>query len=122
MKPNKRFKYYNDVFSGLTRSKQVKTQDPMVNCLITYNSKSAVTITKKNDHVSLIHQFSLETCAKTFEEQVGGRKNEDDEFISYIKCNEIEQNPDGTIFAVCYLDDGRFYLRIFFGYGPEKRT
>ena len=53
-------------------------------------------------------------------EEIGGRRNENDELISYIKCNEIEQNPDGTIFAVCYLDDGRFYLRIFFG--QEKKT
>lgn len=38
VKPNKRFKYYNDVFSGLTRSKTVKTQDPMVTVLISYDS------------------------------------------------------------------------------------
>lgn len=119
VKPNKRFKYFNDVFSGLTRSKQIQTQDPMVSCIITLNSKSAVAITKKSDRLHTIYQFSLETTEMTFIETVGGKKNEYGEDISYIKCNEIEQNETGDLFAVCYLDDGHFYCRMF---GQENRT
>ena len=119
VKPNKRFKNFNDVFSGLTRSKQVKTQDPMISCIISYNSRSAITITKKSDRVHYVHQFSLETCEMTFMEKYGGRKDEFGEDISYIKCNEIEQNVSGTQFACCYLDDGHFFCRLF---GEMNRT
>ena len=55
----------------------------------------------------------------TFIETVGGKKNEYGEDISYIKCNEIEQNETGDLFAVCYLDDGHFYCRMF---QQENRT
>lgn len=48
----------------------------------------------------------------TFFERVG-RKDEYGNNISYIKCNEIEQNSSGTQFACCYLDDGHFYCRMF---------
>ena len=48
IKPNKRFKNFDDVFSGLTISKNVATQYPVVSVLMTYNSKSAITVTKKN--------------------------------------------------------------------------
>lgn len=43
----------------------------------------------------------------TFEEKIGGK------FENYIKLKEIEQNSDGTIFAVAYLDDGLFKVRTF---------
>jgi hypothetical protein len=46
VKPNKRFRYFNDAFSGLTRSKNIKTKYPIITCIMTYNSKSAITITK----------------------------------------------------------------------------
>lgn len=49
LKPNKRFKNFNDVFSGLTKSKNVVTSYPIVSCIITYDSKSAITVTCKSD-------------------------------------------------------------------------
>ena len=114
VKPNKRFKYFNDAFSGLTRSKNVKTKYPIINCIMTYNSKSAITITKKDDREHIIHQFDLNTYEQTFEEVIGGIED-----VSYIKMSEIEQNSDGTRFAVAFLDNGHFKLRTF---GSENRT
>ena len=84
IKPNKRFKNFNDVFSGLTRSKNVMTQDPIIYCMITYNSVSAITVTKKNDREHNVHQFNLETFMPTFEEKFGGIDD-----VSYIKMNEV---------------------------------
>lgn len=49
VKPNRRFRNFNDVFTGLTRSMNVVTHFPLVSVMITYDSKSAVTVTKKND-------------------------------------------------------------------------
>lgn len=47
--PNKRFKHFNEMFSNLTKSKNVITMYPIITCVITYNSKSVVTVTKKSD-------------------------------------------------------------------------
>lgn len=52
-------------------------------------------------------------------EKIGGKINDYGDQISYVKCNEIEQNQTGKLFAVCYLDNGYFYLRIF---GQENRS
>jgi preprotein translocase subunit YajC len=49
VKPNKRFKNFNDIFSGLTRSKNVITNCPLVACIISYDSRSAITVTKEDD-------------------------------------------------------------------------
>ena len=84
MKPNKRFKNFNDAFSGLTKSKNVVTAYPIVSCIITYNSKSAITVTCKSDREYIVNQYSLETYAKTFEEHFGGKDD------SYIKLKEVE--------------------------------
>ena len=72
VKPNKRFKNYNQLFSGLTKSKNVPTMFPLVTCMITYDSLHAVTVTKKDDHEYYVKQYSLETYALTFEEKIGG--------------------------------------------------
>ena len=113
VKPNARFKNFNDLFSGLTKSKNVSTTFPIVNCCITYNSKSAITVTMKDDREYYIKQHNLETYVTTFEEKIGGHPD------SYIKCKEVEQNAEGNLFAVTYLDDGKFRLRTF---GEKERT
>ena len=84
IKPNKRFKNFNDVFSSLTKSKNVVTKHPIVDCIITYNSKSAITICKKNERESHIDAYSLETYQVTFHEVVGGLED------SYIKIKEVQ--------------------------------
>lgn len=75
--------------------------------MLTYNSKSAVTVTMKNDREYLIRQYNLESYCVTFEEKVGGLEQ------SYIKLKEVEQNATGEKFACVYLDDGVFYIRTF---------
>ena len=84
IKPNKRFKNFNDVFSGLTRSKNVMTQDPIISLLMTYDSVSAITVTKKNDREHWVHMFNMESMEMTFEACYGGIDE-----VSYIKMNEI---------------------------------
>lgn len=86
IKPNKRFKNYNDIFSGLTKQKNVVTLYPIVSVMITYNSVSAVTVTKQNDRAYYIKQYSLESYKMTFEEKIGNGVS------SYIKIKEVEQN------------------------------
>jgi hypothetical protein len=90
VKPNKRFKNFNDLFSGLTKSKNVPTLYPIINCCITYNSRSAITVTIKSDREYWIKQYNLENYNITFEEKIGGLPD------SYIKLKEVEQNAAGN--------------------------
>lgn len=62
----------------------MKTKYPIIDCIITYNSRSAITVTKKDDREHIINQYSLETYEMTFEEKIGGSDD------SYIKVSQIE--------------------------------
>ena len=107
VKPNKRFKNYNDLFSGLTKSKNISTKYPVISCMITYDSTMAITVTQKDDREYYVHLFSLETYALIFDMKIGGKPD------SFIKLKEVEQNSTGKEYAIAYLDDGKFYLRTF---------
>lgn len=74
---------------------------------MTYNSRSAITVTKASDREYWVNQYSLESNQMTMEEMVGGEPD------SYIKLKEVMQNKEGTQFAIAYLDDGNFKLRTF---------
>jgi hypothetical protein len=71
---------------SLTRSNKVETMYPLVNCIITYDSKLAITVTKKSDREYYVKHYSLETYNQSFEEKFGGLPE------SYIKMKEIAQN------------------------------
>lgn len=57
--------------------------------------------------------YCLQSYELTFEEKVGGDPSQ------YIKLKDIEQNPQGNLFAMAYFDDGKFRIRTF---GRESRT
>lgn len=107
VKPNIRFKNFNDLFSELTNNKNIVTLFPIVTCIITYDSSSVITVTKKNDRLYFVKMYSLQTYAQTFEEKYGNDRD------SYIKLKEVEQNEAGTQFAIVYMDDGVFKIRTF---------
>ena len=107
VKPNAAFRYFNDQFANLTQSKSVVTKWPLVSCMISYNSKLAVTVTKKDEREYFVKMYDLITFKQTFEEKIGGLDE------SYIKLKEVEQNETGTFFAIAYADDGYFRLRTF---------
>jgi hypothetical protein len=81
--------------------------------IINYTSTVAVAILKKNDHQSFVHMYSLSTHHLVFKEAIGRGIH-----TQCIKCNEIEQNSAGNKFAICYMDDGKFFVRVF---GMEQR-
>jgi hypothetical protein len=106
------------VFDNLIKQIQVKTMYPICSMIITYDSTKAVTVTKANDREYFVKMYDLEMKGDdlplpTFEERVGGGLD------SYIKLKEVEQSSNGKKFAVCYNDDGLFYLRTF---NKETRT
>ena len=91
----------------MTKYRNVTTLYPIVSCMITYNSVSAVTVTKKDDREYWVKMYSLKTYELTFEEKVGGSKED------YIKLKEVEQNAEGDYYAIAYHNDGNFFVRTF---------
>ena len=51
--------------------------------------------------------YDLNSLEQVFAEKIGGKPE------SYIKCKEVEQNDEGTMFAAVYINDGYFRLRVF---------
>jgi hypothetical protein len=74
---------------------------------ISYDSTRAITITKKDDKEFWVKMYDLETYEQTFEEKIGGLPN------SYIRTKEVEQNATGKKYALVYIDDGNFKMRVF---------
>lgn len=112
-KPNLQFKSYASLFKNLTKEKKVPTMYPIVTCMITYDSTRAITVTKKDDREFWVRMYDLETYEKTFNEQIGG------EPTSFIRLKEIEQNYAGNKYAMIFIDDGKFRMRVF---GKTERT
>ena len=55
-----------------------------------------------------MHLYDLRTNELAVEVPIGtGNANQ------CIKCNELEQNEDGSYFALPYMDDGKFYVKTF---------
>jgi hypothetical protein len=106
-KPNSRFNRYKDLFNNLVNNKVVPTMYPIQSVIITYNSKYAVTVTKKDEKEYWVKMYSLSTYDLAFEEQIGGQDDD------YIKLKEVEQNNKGDKFAMVYFNDGLFKLRTF---------
>ena len=96
----------------MTKSQEVECEHPILSCIISYDSTLAILVLEKDDREVWIEMYSLANCDKTFSEKIGGLKD------SYIRCKEVEQNSGGNKYAVVYVDDGKFRLRVF---GKEQR-
>jgi len=112
-KPNPRFKNHKELFNNLLKSTDVTTMYPICSVIISYDSTRAITVTKRNEKEYYIKMYDLESYLLTFEEKIGGEPD------NYIKLKEVEQNSNGSKYAVAYFDDGKFRLRSF---GKESRT
>jgi hypothetical protein len=83
VKPNERFKNYRDCFNKLTVSENVPTMYPIVSVAISFDSKVAITITKRNEREYWIKMYSLKEYTQVFGEMIGGGSDQ------YIKVKEI---------------------------------
>ena len=105
-KINKSFKSYASCFNNLVKTKNVVTKFPLVSVMITNNSKYVITVTKEDDTMSYVKMYELGSYNLAFEEKVGCPN-------SYIKCKDVEQDDTGTKFALAYLNDGNYRIRVF---------
>ena len=69
---------------NMTKSMNVMTMNPLVHIMMTYNSKYAVTVSKKSNREYWVKMYDLETYKMVFDEKVGGNPED------YIKLKEVE--------------------------------
>ena len=74
VKPNIRFKHFNDAFSGLTIAKNIVVKFSIISVKISYAKELAILIIKKSDCEFFIKQYNLVEYNLTFEEKIGGKK------------------------------------------------
>jgi hypothetical protein len=57
--------------------------------IISYDSTRAISVSKNMEYESWIKMYSIQTFEQTFEEKIGGNKEQ------YIRVKEVEQNHNG---------------------------
>lgn len=67
-KPNEYFKFYHDIFNQLLIAKNVMSMFPIVSVAISFDSKVAITITKKSEREFWLKMYSLTNYKLVFEE------------------------------------------------------
>ena len=96
------------IFRDLTERHQIDTHNlETINIIITYGSKFAVAIVNDSashglDHFEILG-FSLNSFEQKWAKRIEG---------TYIKMKEIEQSDDGQQLALCYQDDGEFFVMV----------
>ena len=98
------FKPMSHVFDDLTVKSNLETDHPLVNVVITLDSKNCIAIAQKNDEHFEVQGYCLTKKERTFTVVVTG---------VYLKVNLIEQETTGQEFFISYQDNGHFYVRFF---------
>lgn len=101
------FKNNRAQFDNLLKLHERSTEFPIQSVSISFDSRRAITVTKRDERAYWVRMYDLESYEKVFEEMIGGEPND------YIKMKEIEQNSAGNKFALAYNNDGLFRVRVF---------
>lgn len=116
MRSNPQFKNYQTIFQNLLKVENINTDYPIICCAITYDSARVIVLNRKNDSEYYVKMYDLVSFEQVFVERIGGNPDQPDQ---YIKCKDIEQNSEGTYYALAYYDNGKFIIRTF---GREQRS
>ena len=54
-----------------------------------------------------MYDLESEDYSKTFDERIGGHES------NFIRAKDVEQNLSGNKYAIPYIDNGEFRLRVF---------
>jgi hypothetical protein len=72
IKPNSKFKNFNDLLSNLTKTRNITTKYPIISVTISHDNMYAVTVTCKDETTFFIKIYSLNTYSIVFDEVIGG--------------------------------------------------
>lgn len=99
-----KFKPYKEIINNLTKMQICETDNDLVFCTLSNDSKRILTVIMVEDEHYIINQYDSDSLKKTFSKELQG---------NYIKAKEISQNKEGSIFVCPYLNDGVFHLLVF---------
>ena len=103
----KNFDEYKGMFENLTETWVYDTNKGEISSvLINESSEYALAVIQMEHELSLINVYPLNgiDTSPVLSIELKGE---------YIKCQNIEQNQSGDLFASAYMDDGNWYLLIF---------
>lgn len=102
---NKNFHKYSNLFLNFTNRREMNTcERVIIDIIINQIGDRVVCLLKESDTKYIIKQYCLETYQCLNHMEIAG---------DYIKANKIEQNEQGDMFSVAYLDDGYWKLLVF---------
>ena len=93
---NKNFQNFDHIFKNLTLTNKVMTEYPLVSVTISFDSSRAITVTKDDETHYCVKQYDMDSQELVFAEHFYGE---------YIKIKEIEQNDNGDLYHVVYMDN-----------------
>lgn len=99
-----KFAPYQSLIENLTNAIRINTEYDVISCDWTHDGERFIAILKKEDEFFQVRQY----CAMTF--QLLAQRNLEGD---YIKAQKVVQNRTSSMFAVCYLMDGRFKVLTF---------
>jgi hypothetical protein len=82
----------------------------VLHVIVTNNAKRVVVVMKKNERMSFVHQYCNKHFVVEFEESFGDDHGDD---TNFLKMYNVEQNFQGEKFAVPFLHNGLFRVKIF---------
>ena len=91
----------------------MNTDMKVVEAIVTYDSKHAVVVLSDGDTEFELQEYDVAEAQLVFSKEYKG---------TYLKMNNIEQNSEGTVFAIAYQDNGSFYVNIITNTGKEIDT
>lgn len=98
-----RFKEYKNNFLDMTDRQKIFTHYDVISIIITHDSKQAITVLYQSDKLYYIRLYQLESDDMNEYKLMG----------KHLKCYEVQQNSEGTIYMIPFLDAGVFRLMIF---------
>lgn len=91
--PLNEFEQYSYIFDELLTKVQVDTDLPIIEAVVTQDSKHVVVIISEFDEHFEVREYDVAEQQLVFCKEYDG---------TYIRMNNIEQNREGTVFAIAY--------------------
>lgn len=109
MRINKQFSQHAEMFQSLTVQKQMDTDGcTVVRIEISRDNKLVIVLLRDSEECMVIQQYSFPNLLLINEIMIEG---------NYVVADDIEQNVNGSLFAVPYLDTDCHYLCLFNRHG-----
>jgi hypothetical protein len=81
----------------------VNTELPIIEAVVTQDSKHVVVLISNKDEHFELREYDVSDQREVFRKEYIG---------TYLRMNNIEQNKDGTMFAIAYQDNGAFFVNV----------